>query len=215
MPADPDSGAGERHGAVGSSVETASEGDDHRPASGRLGELDRGLDGFRAGVRQEEPCRLARREVGEAPRQQLVQLQSGLVVEDVLLCVNDVRGLIGDRRGDARVGVPGARHPDPRGVVEETVALEGLDPGPLAALDDKVGVSAPDRWNPATQVEPRAGVGGHAGLLDSAHRSVRVGAAVSRCRPSQSWTAMKPNAIRKMRVPRTFTSGGTPSRLAP
>ena len=109
-------------------MESAAERDDHRPAGRCFGELDGRLDGLRAGIRQEEPRRIALAEIWEALRQQLVQLQTGLVVQDVLLGVDDVRGLVGDRRRDAWMGVAGARHADPRGVVEVPIAADRLDP---------------------------------------------------------------------------------------
>ena len=137
--------AGERHRPVGAAVEAAAEGDDPRPPRGVLGQLDRRLDRLRPGVREEEPGLLPVPQAGEGARQALVQLQPGLVVEDVLLGVDDLAGLLGDRGRDARVGVTGVRDPDPAGVVEVALAVDRLDPGADAALHHEVGVARPDR----------------------------------------------------------------------
>jgi hypothetical protein len=94
-----------------------------------------------------------------------VQRQAGLVVQDVLLGVDDQRRLVGDGGDDPGVGMAGARHPDPGGVVEIPLAANRLDPGTRAALDDQVGVAAPDRWHRLAKVEPGAGVGSELGLF--------------------------------------------------
>src|SRR5437868_2620688 len=63
------------------------------------------------------------------------------------------------------MGVAGAGDADPRGVVEVSLAVDRLDPRALAALDDEVGVSAPDRWHAASQIEPGLSIGLQPGLF--------------------------------------------------
>ena len=60
-----------------------------RPAGRDPGQLDRRLDRLRAGVRQERLPRPAGQDVLEP----LVQPQARLVVDDVLLAVEQLRGL--------------------------------------------------------------------------------------------------------------------------
>ena len=147
---------GERHGAVGPAVEAAAEGDDRRAPRRHLGELDRGFDRLGPGVRQEERRIGAARKV---PRQALVQQQPGLVVDDVLLAVDELRRLLRDRRRDPRMRMPGADHADPRGVVEVAFATDRLQPGAGAALDDQVGVAGPDGRHAVAQRQPRRRIG--------------------------------------------------------
>ena len=82
---------------------------------------------------------------GSRPREPLVQPQPGLVVDDVLLAVEQLRGLRLDRRDDPRVGVAGVGDADPRGVVEVPLALGRDQPRALAVVDDEVRDPAPDR----------------------------------------------------------------------
>ncbi len=139
---------------MGPAVEAAAEGDDPRPPGGVLGQLDGRLDRLRPGVREEEPGLLPVAQAGEGARQALVQLEAGLVVQDVLLGVDDLAGLLGDRRRDARMGVAGVRDPDPAGVVEVALAVDRLDPRADAALHDQVRVARPDRRDAAPQLRP-------------------------------------------------------------
>ena len=104
-------------------VEAAAEGDDRRPMGGDLGQLHGGLDGLGAGVGQEQTDVVIGAGVREVARQALVELEAGLVVQDVLLGVDDPARLLGDGRRDPRVGVAGVRDPDPARVVEVAIAV--------------------------------------------------------------------------------------------
>ena len=86
------------------------EREDGRPPGRDAGQLDRRLDGLGARVRQERLPRPA----GQQRAEPLVQPQAGLVVQDVLLAVEELRGLRRDGRGDPRMGVAGVRDADAR-----------------------------------------------------------------------------------------------------
>ena len=215
-----DAGAGERHGAVGAAVEAAPEGDDPRPPRRVLRQLDGRLDRLRAGVRQEETRGLPVAQAREGARQALVELEARLVVEDVLLGVDDPRGLLCDRCGNARMGMAGVRDADPAGVVQVSLTVDRLDPRAAAALDHEVGVARPHRRDAIPTREPGGRVVRALGL---GHRlATGIGAPAPASSPSrpprrwaQIWTAMKMKAMRKKIVPRAFTSGGMPILLAP
>ena len=100
-----------------------------------------------------------------------MELEPGLVVDDVLLEVDAAGGLLGDGGRDAGVGMAGVRHPDAARVVEIAFAVDGLDPGPRGAFDDEVGIARPDRRNPGAQRRPVGqNVGGvliHSNLVSS------------------------------------------------
>ena len=104
VPAVLDGRAGERHRPVGATVEAAAERDDPRPMGGVLGQLDGRLDRLRPGVREEEPGLFPVPQAWEGARQALVELQSGLVVQDVLLGVDDPARLLGNGRRHAQIG---------------------------------------------------------------------------------------------------------------
>ena len=96
-------------------------------------------------VRQEGLPRTA----GQQALEPLVQPQPGLVVDDVLLAVEELRGLGLDRGDDPRVGVAGVRDADPGRVVEVALAVGRDQPRALAAVDVEVRDPAPDRRHDA------------------------------------------------------------------
>ena len=146
--------AGQRHRGVGAAVEAAAKRDDHRPPGCGLGELDRGLDRLGARVGQEQADLGVRRAVREALGQASMQLEPGLVVDDVLLEVEPARRLLGDRRYHPRMSVARVGDPDAAGVVEVALAIDRLDPRAGRALHHEVGVSGPHRWHAGAQCRP-------------------------------------------------------------
>ena len=110
-----------------------------RPVDAR--ELHRRLDRLGAAVRQERAPRPTRQQAG----QPVVQPQPGLVVHDVLLAVQKLDGLSGDRGCDPRMSVSRACHTDARRIVQVALAIAGDEPRPLAAVDVEVSDPAPDR----------------------------------------------------------------------
>ena len=131
----------QRHRLGGAAVERVAERDDRRPPRRHARQLDGGLDGLGAGVRQEGAPWSARQEV----RQAIVEAQPGLVVDDVLLAVEQLRGLGLHGGHDSRMGVARVRDADPRRVVEVPVALGRDQPAALAVVHDQVRDPAPDR----------------------------------------------------------------------
>ena len=119
-----------------------------------LGELDRGLDRLGARVGQEQADLGVRRAVREALGQASMQLEPGLVVDDVLLEVEPARRLLGDCRDHPRMSVAGVGDPDAAGVVEVALAIDRLDPRAGRALHHEVGVSGPHRWHAGAQCRP-------------------------------------------------------------
>ena len=107
------------HRLGGPPVVAAAEAKDHRPAGRDPGQLDRRLDRLRAAVREERTPAVAGQDVLEP----LVEAQAGLVVDDVLLAVEQLRGLGGDGRRDPWMGVAGVGDADPRAVVEVAIAI--------------------------------------------------------------------------------------------
>ena len=83
-----------------------------------------------------------------------MQLQAGLVVDDVLLEMDAPSRLLDDGGHHPRVRVPGVRDTDPAGVVEVALPVDGLDPGAGRALDDEVGVARPQRRHSVSQLGP-------------------------------------------------------------
>jgi hypothetical protein len=135
-------------------VEAAPEGDDRRPVCRDLRQLDRRLDGLSPGIRQEQADVVVGRRVREVTGQPLVDLEARLVVEDVLLGVDDLRSLLGNGRRHAGMGMPGVRDPDPAGVVEIPIAVEGDDPRPLPVVHDEVRVAGPDGGDAGAPRQP-------------------------------------------------------------
>ena len=130
-----DARAGQRHGGVRPAVEAAVEGDDQRPSRGDLGELDRGFDRLGARVRQEHAdllVELAR----EVARQPLVELQAGLVIDDVLLAVDQLRRLVRDRGSHPGMCVARVDDADTRRVVEVPIAVDSVshEPSPRSMI---------------------------------------------------------------------------------
>ena len=149
MAANPDTTAGQRHRPMSTTVKTAAKRDHQRTSRRDLGELDRGLDRLGARVRQEQANRLAADgpvdRAREVARQPLMQLQPGLVIEDVLLQVDTQGRLVGDGRRDSRMCMTGVRNRDPRREIEIALAVNRLDPRAAGALDHEIGVSRPER----------------------------------------------------------------------
>ena len=113
---------------MGAPVEAAAEGYNRRTPGGVLRQLDGRLDRLRPRVGEEESGLLPVSQPGEGARQPLVELQAGLVVQDVLLGVDDLACLLGDRRHHPRMGVAGVGDADPARVVKEALAVDRLDP---------------------------------------------------------------------------------------
>ena len=103
-------GGREGHRLGRPAVVAVAERQDRGSAGRGAGQLDRGLDRLGARVRQE---RLPR-PTGEHRLEPLVEPQSGLVIQDVLLAVQEFGGLCRDGRGDARMSVARVRYADPR-----------------------------------------------------------------------------------------------------
>ena len=198
---------------MGAAVEAAAERDERRPAGRDLGELHGGLDGLGARVREEQPVLGPRHRVREAVGQAAMQLQAGLVVDDVLLEVDPARRLLGDGRNDARMGVARVGYPDAAGVIEVALPVGRFDPRPGGSFDDQVRVARPHRRDPGAQRGPVGQKVG--GVSIAAHVVASAGLATIDRRWLQYWMPMNTNAIRKMSVPRAFTSGGMPRRLTP
>ena len=102
-------GARECHRLASPAVIAVAEGQDDRAPGPDPGELDGGLDGLGSGVREERAPAVTRQD----PRQPVVEPQPRLVVDDVLLAVEQFRGLRLDRGNDPRMGMAGVRDPDP------------------------------------------------------------------------------------------------------
>ena len=109
-------------------METAAECDHQRAARRDLGQLHGRLDRLGPGVREEEAVGRIGPGIREALRQPAVQLETRLVIDDVLLEVDAARGLLGDRGHNARMGVSGVHDADAARVVEVARAVDRLDP---------------------------------------------------------------------------------------
>jgi hypothetical protein len=134
-------GGRERHRLGGPPVVPISERDEDRAAGRDARELHGRFDRLSAAVREEGLPRSAREDMAEA----LVQPEPRLVVDDVLLAVEELRGLGLDRGHDSRVRVARVRDADPRAVVEIAIAVGGDEPAALAVVDDDVRDATPDR----------------------------------------------------------------------
>ena len=202
-------GGRQGHRLGGPAVVAVAEGEDRRPPGRDARQLDRRLDGLGAGVGQERLPRTAGQDVLEP----LVEPQPGLVVQDVLLAVEQLRGLGGDRRRDPRMGVAGVGDADPRRVVEIALAVAGDQPRALAAVDVEVRDPAPDGRDD--------GVVGQRGWRRA--RSAAVSTMVRPPRSASAACARRPRApsasachetptstdgARKMIVPMTLTCTG-------
>ncbi len=92
----------ECHGAEGAAVVRALHSDDVLPAGDRASQLDRSLDGLRAGVPEEERVK---RRVRHHREQPLNELEVWLVETDAALRVDDVHALIRRGLADLRVAM--------------------------------------------------------------------------------------------------------------
>ena len=128
---------GQRYRPVRPAVERAEEGDDVRPLRGVPGQLDRRLDDLGAGVAQVGPD--ASLDRGD-PAELAADLRVDRQVEVRRGEVDQLRGLLLDRRHDLRVGVARRVDRDARREVEEQVAVDVLDRQTLPAdRHDRVG----------------------------------------------------------------------------
>ena len=100
---------GHRHGLRGTAVISAAEDKDHAALRCATRQLHRRLNRLTPGVGEEDAPRSTREHFAET----FVESQSWLVVDDVLLAVNQLRRLFGDRRRDLRVRVTSVHHADP------------------------------------------------------------------------------------------------------
>ena len=114
-------------------MERAVEGDDVLPLGVIAGELERGLDGLGTGVAVVDAMRAGH---GSDLRQPLGEHRHLFVVEVGARHVDQLRGLLLDGGDDLGVAVPGRRHRDPGGEVEELVAVDVFDDDTPAALGD-------------------------------------------------------------------------------
>ncbi len=149
-----DVGRGEGHGAVRAAVESAAERDHGRASRHHFGQLHRGLDRLRAGVREEETVGRIGLRIREALRQPSMQLEPGLVVDDVLLKMNALRRLLSDGGHHPGMGVPGVRHPDAARVVEVALAIGRRQPGAGGPFDDEIGIARPRGGHPGAEGGP-------------------------------------------------------------
>ena len=124
-------GRGERDGSVRPAMERPEECDDVRSARRPAGQLYRGLDDLRPAVAKVGPRPAAgdRRDLGEAPAQLRIDRQ----VEVRRREVDELGGLLLDRRDDLGMAVAGRVDRDAGREVEEEVAVDVLDRQALAA----------------------------------------------------------------------------------
>jgi hypothetical protein len=129
-------------------VERVVEDDDRRPARGSARELDRVLDGFRAGVEEDRLllCPRARGKLGEPP----ADVDVGLVHADHEALVQIAVGLLVDRVDDRPEPVAGVLAGDPAREVDERPAVDGGHARALCSADDQ------PRRRHRTRDEPRA-----------------------------------------------------------
>ena len=149
-----DIGAGQRQRPMGAAVEAPAKRDERGSVGRDLRQLHGCFDRLGPGIGQEEAVVDAGLRVGKALRQAPVQLEPGLVVDDVLLEVNATRGLLADGRHNPRVSVAGVGDADSARVVEVAGPIDRLDPGAGGPLHHEVGVARPDRWNARAQRGP-------------------------------------------------------------
>ena len=149
---------------------------------------------------------------GSRCAQPLVQPQPGLVVDDVLLAVEELRRLVRDRRGDPRMGVARVGDADPRRVVEVPLAVGRDQPRALAAVDDRLVIrpQTPARRSgrAGERTRRRRAAGSEIGGHGVSSASARRGGARGSCVRSTA-----PTATTKMIVPMTLTWTGTPTRF--
>ena len=100
---------GHRHGLRGAAVISAAEDKDHAALRCAARQLHRRLNRLTPRVGEEDAPRSTREHFAET----FVESQSRLVIDDVLLAVDQLRRLFGDRRRDLRVRVTSVHHADP------------------------------------------------------------------------------------------------------
>ena len=152
-------GGREGHRLGRPAVVAVAERQDRRAAGRDPRELHGRLDRLRARVRQERLPRTA----GQQPLEPVVQPQAGLVIHDVLLAVQELGRLLGDRGRHPRMGVARVRDPDPGRVVEVALAVAGDQPGSLATVHVQVRDPAPDGRHDGMVGQGRGGRGGIGG----------------------------------------------------
>ena len=196
-------------------VEPAAERDECRAPGRHPRELDRGLDRLGTRVRQERPPRAA----GQQALQPLVQAQARLVEHDVLLAVEELRGLGGHGGRHPRMGVTRVGDADPRRVVEVARPVPRDQPRSLAAVDVEAGDPAPDGRHDAVVGEgsgarfaPGRARGAQRGTTPVSWRRAIASSRIDRRRDANVERATRPTAVRKMIVPTTLTCGGMPIR---
>jgi hypothetical protein len=148
-------------------VVAAFEAQDARALRVRPRDLDRVLHRLGARVREQRLLReVARRDLVE----QLAQRDVRLVRRDERARVEQPPGLRVDRRDDLRRAVPGGRHADAAGEVDQRVAVDVVDQRALGAVDDDVGrAREPARDGGPAALEQRAALRAR-DLGDSADR---------------------------------------------
>src|ERR1700675_3573816 len=114
----------ERNRPVGAPMERAEERDHVRPLRGESSQLDRGLDNFRPGIAEIHAFAPGYwRNSGKLSAyfwvNRLIEVRGAEM--------DQLGGLLADRRDDLRMGVTGRGDRDPGGEVEEQVAVDVLD----------------------------------------------------------------------------------------
>ena len=127
-------GAGERERAHGAAVEAAEEGDELVAAGVIAGQLEGGLDGLGAGVAEVDAFGLA---AGGEGGELLGEVDHVLVIEVGAGHVDEAFGLPANGFDDARVAVAGGDDGDAGVEVEEAVAVDVVDHGAFAVVDDQ------------------------------------------------------------------------------
>ncbi len=144
---------GERHRLGSAAVVAASEDQDDGAPRRHPRQLDGCLHGLGPGVGEEGLPRPTRQHGPEA----VVEAQARLVVDDVLLPVQEPRGLLLHGGDDARMGVAGVRDADPGAVVEVSLAVGRDEPAAFAAVHGEVRDAAPDGGDDGPVGERRDG----------------------------------------------------------
>ena len=129
------------HGLCGAAVVAATEGQDHAALRCSARELHRSLNRLGARVGEEDAPRPAVEEAAEA----VVQPEARFVIDDVLLAMDQLRCLLGDRCCNLRMRVTRVHHADPRGVVEPALAAPVDEPGSFTTLHVDASGATPDR----------------------------------------------------------------------
>ena len=117
------------------------------------------------------------------------------MIDDVLLAVNQLGRLFGNRRRNLRMCVASVHHADPRGVVEPTLASAVNEPRAFAALHIYVGSPSPDGGDDLVSWD----------RLRAAH-----GFRLARRRCRSAPMATSETVATKKRVANAFTCGGIP-----